>query len=468
MELKQISVEGVSEEYEPVTPTGQFFNSSVLSVCILAALEIEIPIDDSPTITLIKDMFLPINPRFSSIMVRDDNGVKQWKRVEVKPEDHVRIPAFPDGLSPETYDGYLQDYLEKIAMERLPQTRPLWEIHLIKYPTRNAAGTLVFKLHHALGDGFSLMGALFSCLKRADDPSLPLTFPSSRFKKGSHSILKKVPRLFSIFFNTISDFSWSLLKSSLVEDDRTTIRSGEIGVEFRPVTISTVTLSLDRISQIKANIGGTINDVISGIVFYGTRLYMHASSPGSSKLQSTALVLLNTRIINNYQSIQEMTKPGAKSPWGNQFGFLHVSVPESIDADTANPLDFVFKAKKTIKRKRSSLAVYLTGKLLEMMRKFRGPEITARYIYSTLKNSSMTVSNLIGPTEKMALADHPSCGIYFMVVGVPQSLTITVMSYMGKLRVAVGVEKGFIDSQKFNLCIENAFERIYKAAGCGP
>lgn len=50
---------------------------------------------------------------------------------------------------------------------------------------------------------------------------------------------------------------------------------------------------------------------------------------------------------------------------------------------------------------------------------------------------------------------------YFFVM---QSLTITMMSYMGKLRVAVGTEKGLIDPQKFKCSIEDAFDRIFKAA----
>ncbi|KAF8413866.1 hypothetical protein HHK36_001860 [Tetracentron sinense] len=476
----------VEEEEEPVSPTGQYFNSSVLSVCILAALESDFPIDDTLTFTLLNNTFLPINPRFSSIMVlslslslslsklmlvRDDNGVKRWKKVDVKLEEHVNVAVFPDGLSPKSYDKYVQDYLSKIAMDRLPQSRPLWEIHLIKYPTSNAAGTIVFKIHHALGDGFSLMGALFSCLQRADDPSLPLTFPSSRpvSKSDNHNnIFKIVPQIFSNAFNTVSDFGWSLLKSSLVEDDRTPIRSANDGLEFRPITISSVAFSLDQIKQIKAKLGGSINDVITGIIFYGTRLYMKTSSEGSSNAHTTALVLLNTRIINSYLSVKEMTKPNAESPWGNQFGFLHVSIPESIDAETGNPLDFVHKARQVIKRKRNSLAVYLTGRLLEMIRKYRGPETTARYMHSTLKNSSMTISNLIGPMEKMSLADNPIRGLYFMVVGIPQSLTITMVSYMGMLRVTVGAEKSFINHQMFNSCLEMAFHKIFKAAVCTP
>lgn len=58
------------EILEPVSPTGQYLNSSVLSLTILGILESEIPIDDElQTLPLLRDVFLPINSRFSSIMV---------------------------------------------------------------------------------------------------------------------------------------------------------------------------------------------------------------------------------------------------------------------------------------------------------------------------------------------------------------------------------------------------------------
>jgi hypothetical protein len=47
---------------------------------------------------------------------------------------------------------------------------------------------------------------------------------------------------------------------------------------------------------------------------------------------------------------------------------------------------------------------------------------------------------------------------------VMQSLTITMVSYAGKLKVAVGTEKGFMDSPKFKSCMETAFEMIFKSS----
>jgi hypothetical protein len=191
--------------------------------------------------------------------VTDQKGDKQWKRVEVKLEDHVNIPIFPAGLSPTSYNEYLDDYMSKITMGHFPQSKPLWEVHIFKYPTSNAAGNFIFKLHHSLGDGYSLMGALLSCLRRADNPSAPLTLPSARprleLESDNRSVLARVFQIFPLISNSISKFGWSFLKSTFVEDDRTPIRSGEEGVEYRPITISTMTFSLDRIQHMKAKLG---------------------------------------------------------------------------------------------------------------------------------------------------------------------------------------------------------------------
>ncbi|CAI9787629.1 unnamed protein product [Fraxinus pennsylvanica] len=277
-------------------------------------------------------------------------GTKKWKRVEVNPKDHVHVPVFPSGMSTDYYDEVFNEYLSKLTMEQFPENRPLWEIHIVKYPTRNAAENLIFKLHHSLGDGYSLMGALLSCLQRLDNPSMPLTFPSrqpnSRPSRNSHDFFKPMSQFFSGLINTAYDFGLNLLKSSLIKDDKSPIRSGEDGVEFRPIVLTTTTFSMDHLKQIKDR--------------------------------------------------------------------LKVAV--------------------------------------------------SRFIHGSLHNSSLAISNMMGPVEPMALANRPIKGLYFAVAGAPQSLSVTMVSYVGKLRICMGVEKGFIDPEKFKSCIENAFEAISKAA----
>lgn len=129
-----------------------------------------------------------------------------------------------------------------------------------------------------------------------------------------------------------------------------------------------------------------MNDVVAGVMFYATRLYVQAAQKnggGDEKQPAmTALVLLNTRLVTGYQSVAEMTRGRSKSPWGNHFAFLHVSVPScGADASAADPVSFVLEAKRTIKAKRASLAVFLTGHLLEALRKLRGAEVRAHATY---------------------------------------------------------------------------------------
>jgi len=284
-------------------------------------------------------------------------------------------------------------------------------------------------------------------------------------------------RVFSSIGNTVSDLGSTFIKGNIFQDARTQIRSGKDGAEFRPSVVTTLTFSLDRIKEIKTKLGVTINDVITGVIFLGTRLYMQESSSpndddhqqqGNPNGDATALMVVNTRAIGGgYKTIEEMVKPNSKMPWGNKFIFMHVSMPKlscNNDQVDSDPLRFVKEAHWTIKRKRNSAAVYLTGWMLEILRKIRGPEAAARYFYNTMKNSSLAMSNLIGPVEQMAVANHPIKGFYFTFVGSPENLAITILSYVDKLRIAIRMEKDFMDPQKFNSCIENAFQMIFEAA----
>ncbi|KAK2972613.1 hypothetical protein RJ640_029232 [Escallonia rubra] len=146
---------------------------------------------------------------------------------------------------------------------------------------------------------------------------------------------------------------------------------------------------------------------------------MEAASYESGKAHSTALVLLNTRSKDGYKSVSEMVKPHAEMPWGNRFAFLHVPLPKlTVAAESSDPLEFVRHASNIIKKKRNSSGVHLTGAFLETIRKYKGSE----------------------------------------------SLCITMMSYMKKVRVVVGATKGHIDSKGFKSCVEQAFQMIFKAA----
>ncbi|KAK1393326.1 hypothetical protein POM88_012382 [Heracleum sosnowskyi] len=262
--------------------------------------------------------------------VREKNGILRWKKVEVNLKHHVIVPILPKGMSPEFYDEYLYDYLSKLGMDPLPENRK-----------------------------FIYLRALVSCLKRLDNPSIPLSFPSlhssNSSKRGDYnmitSILERVPQVSSWIANTVLDFGASLLKSSVIKDVESPIRSVHDGVEFQPMAFTTIEFSMDDMKIIKNRLKVTINDVITGIILLGSRLYMEGEIVNSSRSNSNALVLINTRNLGGYKST------------------------------------------------------------------------AAKYIHNTMRNSSITISNLIGPVEKTSMDNLPIKGLYFFVTGSPQSLT---------------------------------------------
>ena len=102
---------------------------------------------------------------------------------------------------------------------------------------------------------------------------------------------------------------------------------------------------------------------------------MQKADEESCKSKTTALVLLNARAIGGYKSVDEMIKPNSDVPWGNRFAFLHVPLPKLTQSELLNPLDFVKKAHRMIKRYKNSGAVYLTGQLLSFITMVRGHEV---------------------------------------------------------------------------------------------
>ncbi|KAI4305491.1 hypothetical protein L6164_028854 [Bauhinia variegata] len=117
-----------------------------------------------------------------------------------------------------------------------------------------------------------------------------------------------------------------------------------------------------------------------------------------------------------------MLKSDAKGAWGNRIVFMPVPINKLEDGQ--NPLDYVWGAHKMIKKKRHPLALFINDQLSKMTRKFMGHEAAAEQLRETFRNSSAMISNMIGPVEQMALANHPIKGLYFNVPGVPKSIML--------------------------------------------
>ncbi|PIA56360.1 hypothetical protein AQUCO_00700587v1 [Aquilegia coerulea] len=447
----------------PMSPSSQSLNSSIISLTILAVVELETILDEFEIVDFIRNVCIPSNARFSCIVDVDEKGVPCWKKVNnVKVEDHITVPIFPKGLSIMDYDEKLREYVSKIAGEQLKTNQPLWEIHVVKYPNLNGEGSVVFKISHAIGDGYSIISTMYAAFRRVDDPSLPLALPNISVRVNGLE-KRSCWNFFPKCMNSISDMARSLLKASVLEDSKSAVRSGKLGVEFEPIAISSISISMDSLKRVKSKVGGTVNDLITGVIYYTIHLYMLRKGDISRGKNMNLLVMFNMRMLKGYKNIEEMMKANI---CGNHVASLVVPVPCISGEQKVDPLYFVSKAKKIMERKKNSFYLYVTIPFIKVLTIIRGSKGLSKIVHTNFKNTTAMVTNLIGPKEKLSMAGHPVGSCYFIVAGIPQSLSFTTASWMGQLRLTATMEKNFIDSQLFYSCMQEAFENIFQAA-CG-
>ncbi|XP_059063228.1 wax ester synthase/diacylglycerol acyltransferase 6 [Cryptomeria japonica] len=174
------------------------------------------------------------------------------------------------------------------------------------------------------------------------------------------------------------------------------------------------------------------------------------------KSRVTGLVAINTRVSSGLKDIKEMTKPETETPWGNRFGLLHVPMPTG---NAESPSDFVRRAKKILDRKKMSLEVSVFTRLMGYLSR----QASAICMYNTVAKATLTISNLIGPMEKIAVNQIPVKNMFFSISGLPQTLVLTVVSYMGSIRLQVIGVKGYVNSDSLADCFAESFAEIKEA-----
>ncbi|KAI3873429.1 hypothetical protein MKW98_008081 [Papaver atlanticum] len=465
------NVENLDDETRPpVSPISQSLHSSILSLIIFTVFELETPITELEIVGLFQRAYATTKHSWRKCI--------RWRKVVTRVEDHLIVPTFPLGLARETYDEYLREYLSRIGCVNFSEDKPLWELHLVKYPSLNGACSLIFKPSHAIGDGYSLVSLFCKIFQRADHPSLPFTFPQMSLKKqgdGKRTVIGMGNKMLGFMgkcVNTISDLIESSLRATFLEDRRSAIRSKawtNAKIElFRPFNIYSVTLSLKRVKQVKTKLGATVNDVITGLLSYIIHLYtLRKANVGdgltadSINSKMTLLVMSNMRVFDGFTNIEDMITEIA---WGNRSRAMFAKLPTFNNAEKVSPVDFIIEAKEIMDRKKNSMLLYFIDKVLNIAFRIKGQKGMDEMIYSSFRNTSTSISSVIGPKEKIAICNHPVNGVYFFVSGIPQSLTFTSVSCMEQLKLVVKMEKGFIDSKLFGSCMDEAFDNIFRAA----
>ncbi|VAH10742.1 unnamed protein product [Triticum turgidum subsp. durum] len=443
---------------EPVSPAGRLFREAHFNCYIVALLGLGAPVDVAAARAGL-EATLVRHPRFCSVQVSDDvkkNAKPRWVRTTVNLDDHVIFPDLDPAATSADPDRALEDYVSSLSTRPMDHSRPLWEFHVIDFPTSEAAGAVAIRMHHSLGDGVSLISLLTACTRSAADPArlpaLPSPPPPRRsappLSAGALALAAWAWSLVALAWNTLVDVALFVATSWFLRDAPTPFL-GSPGVEFRRKRFLNCTLDLDDVKLVKNAMKCTVNDVLVGVTSAAlSRYYFRKIGSGETSsdkrkprknIRMRSALLVNIRKTPGLHTLTQMMDPSKDNAvkWGNQIGYIVLPFHIAMHDD---PLEYIRQGKKTADRKKRSLEAVFTYWSGNLVVKLLGIKAAAALCYGMFTNTTMSFSSLAGPTEKVEFYGHPIVYIATSVYGHPHALTVHFQSYMNIMKLVLAVD----------------------------
>ncbi|MED6125514.1 hypothetical protein PIB30_069168, partial [Stylosanthes scabra] len=285
----------------------------------------------------------------------------------------------------------------------------------------------VFRMHHSMGDGISLMSFIIASTRKSSDPDALPTMSSSTKKKEQKS---GGLRFFMSLFGPFLAVWWGLvliwhtfmslmgfLAIFFFKETRTPLK-GAPGVEHNTNCYVHRILCINDIKLLKKEMNVTFNDVLlaitqAGITRYLNRQQFGANATGSAAKKGTnsalknirlrAAIAVNLRAVSGIQAVADMTAKKSKVRWGNFIGYFLLPLSISLQED---PLEHVRQAKVVIERKKHSLEAVITFNFGKLILNLFGVKAVAAITRRILSNTTLVLSNLPGPIEEVTLCGH--------------------------------------------------------------
>ena len=399
------------------------------------------PLDRTNLAQVLKERMIDRFPRFSQRVV-EDHGL-WWEDVEdFDIEDRIHDLTLPEPAGLAELERAVGDQVS-VA---LPWDRPLWDIYLIDRYQGGAAA--IFRMHHAIADGFSLVRVLLSL---TDDPSVePVDIapvsdePTGWADLTAHALrgalslvthpltvpkevlgLANPMRLIDLAHTVVSD-TRAAGKLLLLPPDHSTVLKGPLAREKQ--TVWTEPISVDDVKSSAKASTATINDLLLAAVAGALRTYLVRRRSAVADVR--AIVPFNLRPLD---------KP-LPAELGNQFGLVYLTLP--VEAATHQErLDQMKHRMDAIKSSAEGLVAYGVLQILGMT---PGPvEDLAIRIFTSKGTGVMT--NVPGPRHPVTLAGSRLLGtIGWGPTSGDLGLGVGIFSYAGEITVGFCVDKGLI------------------------
>ncbi|XP_052200011.1 wax ester synthase/diacylglycerol acyltransferase 5-like [Diospyros lotus] len=428
---------------EPLSPIAQMFHEPGTDVYILGVVGVKAKIDPDVVKEKLAEVLLKL-PRFSSSQVLDPKSGKwNWTPTEVNLDDHIVIPELKlDNM--ESPDKIVEDYIADLTTTGVPDSRPLWDLHLLNIKTSESEGVMIFRVHHSIGDGVSIMSLMLASSRKISDPQMLPTVP---VVKRSSSVKLGLWHQVKLVWNTIIDLILFLATVLFLKDTETPLKAGpNIGYKRRVLVKGY--MSLDDVKLVKKAVDATINDIVLGISVAGLSRYLNRRYGNERKSERGPIMeknhlpkhirlrtqlWVNIRPVPGIQELMEMVdkcKNPTASTWGNNIGYAVLPLAIQLRED---PLDYIRQAKASVDRKKASLeapCVYFFAKLIS---KLFGTKVAGLVNFNIFTNCTLWFSNVPGTSDRITYCGYEVSYYAPTCFGQPNGLMINVVSYVDKL-----------------------------------
>ncbi|CAM0870103.1 unnamed protein product [Alopecurus aequalis] len=429
---------------EPMSPTARIMDDLGMYIITTFGLDTAVSM---PIFLCGIEYMLAQHPRLRCIQVRDvpTDGQAWWVPTTVNAEDHIIVPRLDPAAVATDSDKVVEDYAASLSALPMDRSRPLWDFHVLDFPTSEAASTVVFRMHHSFGDGMSLITILKRPTPVAAAPTTwtSMAAPARRGRTGA-IYARPCPLLsagtlafagwvwscFLLAWNTVVDVAFFLAIILFLNDPLTLFKRADNDESHRKRFVHR-SLSLDDIMFIKNAMNCSVNDVLVGVTSSALSRYYFRKSGNT-----------NTREIRLRSILPVNLRPPSLQTddiiWGNQLGCI--IVPFHLTAND-HPLEYVRKAKNAMDRKKSSLEVIFTRIVAETFVKLFGVKAGAFIFRRAFAHTTIVFSNMVGPAEQVTLNGHPVAFIAPSVYGIQEALIIHCLSYRSTIKVILSVDE---------------------------
>ncbi|CAI0541801.1 unnamed protein product [Linum tenue] len=291
--------------------------------------------------------------------------------------------------------------------------------------TRDAESLFVFKIHHSIGDGASLISLLLACARKSSDPNALPSVPVKNRRARRQGVVSASGFCWSLVWliwavvrlvwNTLVDVLLVNATVLFLRDTRTPIKGPATGEGRNGKRFVHRTVSLGDIKMVKNAMNMLIGENQKNEEKQSNQI-QKSYLPSTIRLR--ACIMVNMRPTTGIQDMAKLMAKGPKAKWGwgNWIGNMMIPLTIALRDD---PLDYLWSAKATMDRKKHSLEPileFIGARILPMV---FGVKATVGIFHKILSNTTLAFSNVVGPVEEISLYGHPIAYIAPSVYGHP-------------------------------------------------